>query len=87
MEQFDFITNLLGMKDPNITILDYVDSTTHKEILAKLDYLAPKCHNCHGQMTKYDFQKASKIPYLEYAGYKNLIRLKNAVSSVKSVGK
>ncbi|CAM3055301.1 transposase [Streptococcus acidominimus] len=37
MEQFDFITNLLGMKDPNITILDDVDSTTHKEILAKLD--------------------------------------------------
>ena len=25
MEQFDFITNLLGIKDPNITILDYVD--------------------------------------------------------------
>lgn len=76
MEQFDFITNLLGMKDPNITILDYVDATTHKEILAKLDYLAPKCHNCHGQMTKYDFQKASKIPYLECAGYKTLIHLK-----------
>ncbi|MGV3323850.1 ISL3 family transposase [Streptococcus hyovaginalis] len=87
MEQFDFITNLLGMKDPNITILDYVYSATHKEILAKLDYLAPKCHNCHGQMTKYDFQKASKIPYLECAGYKTLIRLKKRRFKCKKCGK
>ncbi|WP_449455270.1 ISL3 family transposase [Streptococcus suis] len=87
MEQFDFITNLLGMKDSNITILDYVDATTHKEILAKLDYLAPKCHNCHGQMTKYDFQKASKIPYLECAGYKTLIRLKKRRFKCKKCGK
>ena len=27
-------------------------------------------------MAKYDFQKESKIPYLECAGYKTLIRLK-----------
>ena len=27
-------------------------------------------------MAKYDFQKPSKIPYLETAGYKTLIRLK-----------
>ncbi|EIF39004.1 transposase family ISL3 helix-turn-helix domain protein, partial [Streptococcus sp. SK140] len=27
-------------------------------------------------MTKYDFQKESKIPYLEFAGYKALIRLR-----------
>ncbi|MDY5974976.1 ISL3 family transposase, partial [Streptococcus hyovaginalis] len=73
--------------DPNITILDYVDATTHKEILAKLDYLAPKCHNCHGQMTKYDFQKASKIPYLECAGYKTLIRLKKRRFKCKKCGK
>ena len=76
MEQFDFITNLLGIKDPNITILDYVDAETHKEVFAKLDYPAPKCHSCHGQMAKYDLQKESKIPYLECAGYKTLIRLR-----------
>ena len=76
MEQFDFITNLLGIKDPNITILDYVDAGTHKEVFAKLDYPAPKCHSCHGQMAKYDLQKESKIPYLECAGYKTLIRLR-----------
>ncbi|WP_425328984.1 hypothetical protein [Streptococcus massiliensis] len=28
MEQLNFITNLLGIKDPNITILDYVDAGT-----------------------------------------------------------
>ena len=76
MEQFNFITNLLGIKDKNITILDVLDAGTHKEIIAKLDYPAPKCPHCQGQMTKYDFQKESKIPYLECTGYKTLIRLK-----------
>ena len=50
MEQLNFITNLLGIKDPNITILDYVDAGTHKEIIAKLDYPAPKCPHCQGKM-------------------------------------
>ena len=76
MEQLNFITNLLGIKDPNITILDVLDAGTHKEIIAKLDYPAPKCPYCQGQMAKYDFQKESKIPYLECEGYKTLIRLK-----------
>ena len=76
MEQLNFITNLLEIKDKNIIILDYKDSGTHKEILAKLDYPAPKCPHCQGKMAKYDFQKESKIPYLECAGYKTLIRLR-----------
>ena len=76
MEQLNFITNLLGIKDKNIKILDYLDAGTHKEVIAKLDYPAPKCHNCQGQMAEYDFQKESKIPYLECAGYKSLIRLR-----------
>ena len=76
MEQLNFITNLLGIKDPNITILDVLDTGTHKEIMAKLDYPAPKCPHCQGKMTKYDFQKESKIPYLECVGHKTLIRLK-----------
>jgi len=76
MEQFNFITNLLGIKDKNIIILDVLDAGTHKEIMAKLDYPAPKCPHCQGQMAKYDFQKESKIPYLECAGYKTLFRLK-----------
>ena len=72
MEQLNFITNILGMNDKNIIILDYLDTGTHKEVIAKLDYPASKCHNCQGQMAKYDFQKESKIPYLESA----LIRLR-----------
>lgn len=76
MEQFDFITNILGIKDPNITISDYLDCGSHKEIIAKLDYQAPKCPYCHAHMAKYDFQKESKIPYLECAGFKTLIRLR-----------
>ena len=76
MEQLNFITNILGIKDNNIIILDYLDAGTHKEIIAKLDYPAPKCLDCQGQMAKYDFQKESKIPYLECAGYKTLIRLR-----------
>ena len=56
--------------------MDVLDTGTHKEIIAKLDYPAPKCPHCQGQMAKYDFQKESKIPYLECVGYKTLIRLK-----------
>ncbi|MFA9493823.1 ISL3 family transposase, partial [Streptococcus sp. E17BB] len=66
------MTNLLEIKDPNITILEIVDTRSHKEVIAKLDYPAPKCQHCQGQMAKYDFQKLSKIPYLECAGYKTL---------------
>ena len=36
MEQLNLITNFLRIKDKNITILDYVDAGTHKEVFAKL---------------------------------------------------
>ena len=87
MEQLNFITNLLGIKDKNIKILDYLDAGTHKEVIAKLDYPASKCLNCQGQMAKYDFQKESKIPYLECAGYKTLIRLRKRRFRCKDCGK
>ena len=87
MEQLNFITNILGIKDKNIIILDYLDAGTHKEVIAKLDYPAPKCHNCQGQMAKYDFQKESKIPYLECAGFKTLIRLRKRRFRCKDCGK
>ena len=48
MEQLHFNTKLLDIKDKNIIILDYLDAGKHKEIIAKLDYPAPKSHNCHG---------------------------------------
>ena len=87
MEQLDFITKLLGIKDQNIKIDNLFDAGTHKEILAHLDYDAPPCPACKGQMPKYDFQKPSKIPYLETAGYKTLIRLKKRLFCCKNCGK
>ena len=87
MGQLNFIINLLEIKDKNIIILDYKDSGTHKEILAKLDYPAPKCPHCQGKMAKYDFQKESKIPYLECAGYKTLIRLRKRRFRCQDCGK
>ena len=87
MEQFNFITQLLEIKDPNITILELVDAGSHKEVIAKLDYPTPKCQHCKGQMAKYDFQKTSKIPYLECAGYKTLIRLRKRRFRCSNCGK
>ena len=76
MEQLHFITKLLDIKDPNIQIMDVVNRYTHKEIIAKLDYDAPSCPDCESQMKKYDFQKPSKIPYLETTGMPTRILLK-----------
>ena len=87
MEQLNFITNILGINDKNIIILDYLDTGTNKEVIAKLDYPASKCHNYQGQMAKYDFQIESKIRYLECAGYKTLIRLKKHRFRCKDCGK
>ena len=87
MEQLHFNTKLLDIKDKNIIILDYLDAGTHKEVIAKLDYPASKCHNCQGQMAKYDFQIESKIPYFECAGYKTLIRLRKRRFRCKVCGK
>ena len=87
MEQLDFITKLLGIEDQNIKIDNLFDAGTHKEILVHLDYDAPPCPARKGQMAKYDFQKPSKIPYLETAGYKTLIRLKKRRFRCKNCGK
>ncbi len=76
MEQLHFITKLLDIKDPNIKILDIINMDTHKEIIAKLDYNASSCPDCGSQMKKYDFQKPSKIPYLETTGMPTRILLR-----------
>ena len=76
MEQLHFITKLLDIKDPNIQILDVINRDTHKEIIAKLDYDAPSCPDCGSQMKKYDFQKLSKVPYLETTGMPTRILLR-----------
>ena len=76
IEQLHFITKLLDIKDSNIQIIDISNKDTHKEIIAKLDYEAPPCPDCRSQMKKYDFQKPSKIPYLETTGMPTRILLK-----------
>ena len=77
MEQLYFITKLLDIKDPNIQIIDIVNRDTHKKIFAKLDYNASYCPDCGSKMKKYDFQKPSKIPYLETTGMPTRILLRN----------
>ena len=76
MEQLYFITKLLDIKDSNIKIVDIINMDTHKEIIAKLDYDAPVCPDCGNQMKKYDFQKSSKIRYLETTGMPTRILLR-----------
>ena len=76
MEQLYFITKLLDIKDSNIKIVDIINMDTHKEIIAKLNYNAPSCPDCGIQMKKYDFQKPSKVPYLETTGMATRILLK-----------
>ena len=76
MEQLHFITKLLDIKDPNIQFMDVINRNTHKEIIAKLDYEAPSCPDCGRQMKKYDFQKPSKIPYIETTGMATRILLR-----------
>ena len=87
MEQLNLITNFLRIKDKNITITDEYDMGTHLELHGHLDYTAPKCPKCKGQMAKYDYQKTSKIPYLETAGYPLLIRLRKRRFKCKDCGK
>ncbi|MCO4600119.1 IS1193, transposase, ISL3 family [Streptococcus infantarius subsp. infantarius] len=87
MEQLNLITNFLRIKDKNITITDEYDMGTHLELHGHLDYTATKCPSCKGLMAKYDFQKASKIPYLETAGYPLLIRLRKRRFKCKDFGK
>ncbi|CYV88336.1 transposase%2C IS204/IS1001/IS1096/IS1165 [Streptococcus suis] len=82
MEQLNLITNFLRIKDKN-----KYDMGTHLELHGHLDYTAPKCPSCKGQMAKYDFQKASKIPYIETADYPLLIRLRKRRFKCKNCGK
>ena len=65
--------------DRKITLLEkifIINKDTLKEIIAKLDYDSPSCPDCRSQMKKYDFQKTSKIPYLETTGMPTRILLK-----------
>ena len=70
------IYRLIGIKDKNITLTKVFQHETHIEVQATLDYTPPKCCHCQGKQIKYDFQKPSKIPFIEIGGLPSLIRLK-----------
>ena len=76
MEQLYHTTQLIGIKDKNITLNKVLKHKTHIEMIATLDYAPGNCKHCQGKQIKYDFQKPSKIPFLEVAGFPSLIRLK-----------
>ena len=76
MEQLYHTTQLIGIKDKNITLNKVLKHKTHIEMIATLDYAPENCNHCQGKQIKYDFQKPSKIPFLEVAGFPSLIRLK-----------
>ncbi|WP_447382827.1 transposase family protein, partial [Streptococcus pneumoniae] len=69
-------TKLQDIIYTNIQILYIINKDTHKEIIAKLDYEAQSCPECGNQLKKYDFQKPSKIPYLETTGMPTRILLR-----------
>ena len=76
MEQLYHTTQLIGIKAKNITLNKVLKHKTHIEMIAILDYAPGNCNYCQGKQIKYDFQKPSKIPFLEVAGFPSLIRLK-----------
>ena len=76
MRQLYHTTELIGIKDKNITLTKVFQHETHIEVQATLDYTPPKCCYCQGKQIKYDFQKPSKIPFIEIGGLLSLIRLK-----------
>lgn len=84
MELLKNTTDLIGLKDKNISILCARQHPSHIEIKAKLDYTAPLCPHCQGTMIKYDFQKESKIPILDAQGMPTVLKLKKRRFQCKS---
>ncbi len=74
-------------KCSNITISFVLKHQTHIEIRARLDYLAPTCPFCCGNMIKYDFQKPSTIPIWDVQGMPTLLILKKRRFQCKSCRK
>ncbi|MFP9226253.1 ISL3 family transposase [Streptococcus equi subsp. zooepidemicus] len=87
MEHLNNTTQLIGIKDKHITLTKAIQHDTHIEVIATLDYNPPKCKLCAGKQIKYDFQKPSKIPFIEIGGFPSLIRLKKRRFQCKSCRK
>lgn len=55
MEQLYHTTQLIGIKDKNITLNKVLKHKTHIEMIATLDYAPGNCNHCQGKQIKYDF--------------------------------
>lgn len=84
MERINHTTQLIGIKDKNITLDKAIQHNTHIEAIATLDYHLPKCKHCRGKQIKYGFQKPYKIPLLEQTRLPTLLRLKKRQFQCKS---
>ena len=69
MRQLYHTTELIGIKDKNITLTKVFQHETYIEVQATFDYTPPKCCHCQGKQIKYDFQKSSKIPLLRLVDF------------------
>ena len=74
MRQLYHTTELIGIKDKNITLTKVFQHETHIEVQATLDYTPPKCCHCQGKQIKYNFQKPSKIPLIEISDFSVLTK-------------
>lgn len=84
MEQPHHTTVLIGIKDINIKNIFGLKHQPHLEIQEKLDNDSP---HCQGKCIKYNFQKSSKIPILDYQGFTTLLLLKKRRFQCKSCQK
>lgn len=75
MEHFKNTTELLGIKN-TIQLLTVLNPHPHIVINPKLDYSVLLCPHYKGNVSKQDFQKASKIPILDCQSFPTLLQLK-----------
>lgn len=84
MERLNNTTNLIGIKDKNITITSAYKVKSHILLQATLDYPDPPCPHCQGKMIKYDFQREASIPILDIQGFPTLLKLRKRRFKCKS---
>lgn len=83
MEHLKKTTELLGIKN-TIQLLTVLNPHRHIVINPNLDYSAPLCPHYKGNMSKQDFQKASKIPIFDCQSFPTLLQLKKHHFKYKS---
>lgn len=76
MEQLKKTTELLGIKN-TIQLLTVLNPHPHIVINPKLDYSVLLCPHYKGNMSKQDFQKASKIPIFDCQSFPTLLSVES----------